>query len=45
MMSQLQAENENCAFQLGEQDVEMERMKTTIFALNQKLVVTDELQE
>ena len=33
-VSQLQNENEKCAFQLGEQDIEMERMKTTLFALN-----------
>ena len=33
----LQGENQNLQFQIGERDVEIERMKTTLMALNEKL--------
>lgn len=44
-INKLKSENESHVFQLGEQDVEMERMRTTIYALNQKLLFTEELKE
>lgn len=31
-------------FQLGERDIEIERMKTTLIALNEKLVVTNDIK-
>jgi hypothetical protein len=45
MVSHLKAENESSAFQLGEQDVELDRLRTTIQALNHKIAVTDSLRE
>jgi hypothetical protein len=32
-------------FQLGERDVENERMKTTLFALNEKLSVMEDVEK
>jgi hypothetical protein len=32
-------------FQLGDRDVENERMKTTLFALNEKLSVMEDVQK
>ena len=41
-LAQLQDENQQLQFQLGERDIEIDRMKTTLFALNEKLsMVTD----
>ena len=42
MISQLQEESQHLQFQVGERDIEIDRMKTTLFALNEKLnMVTD----
>lgn len=41
----LQAENQGLHFQLGERDVEIERMKTTLFALNEKLCVVNDVKQ
>jgi hypothetical protein len=41
--SSLQLQNETLQFQLGERDVECERMKTTLFALNEKLAVMEDV--
>lgn len=42
IINQLQDENQQLQFQLGERDIEIDRMKTTLFALNEKLaMVTD----
>ena len=41
----LQVENQNLQFVLGERDVEMERMKTTLFALNEKINVYSDIRQ
>jgi chromosome segregation ATPase len=43
-LNNLQNENQNLQFTLGERDVEIERMKTTLIALNEKLAVTDDIR-
>jgi len=44
VMSSLENENQNLQFSLGERDVEIERMKTTLIALNEKLAVTEDIR-
>lgn len=41
----LQGENQNLQFQIGERDVEIERMKTTLMALNEKLQVLTDIKQ
>jgi len=38
-------ENQSLQFQVGERDVEIERMKTTLMALNEKLQVLTNIKE
>ena len=44
LMNTLQSENQSLEFQLGERDIEMERMKTTLIALNEKLALTNDIK-
>ena len=44
LVANLQSENQSLQFQLGERDVEIERMKTTLVALNEKLAVTNDIR-
>jgi uncharacterized membrane protein len=44
MVNQVQSENQQLQFQLGERDVEIERMKITLIALNEKLAVTNDIR-
>ena len=41
----MQEENQTLQFSLGERDVEIERLKTTLVALNEKLVVTNDIKD
>ena len=41
ILNQMNTENQGLQFQLGERDVEIERMKITLIALNEKLAVTN----
>ena len=43
-ISTLQNENQSLQFALGERDVEIERMKTTLEALNGKLVLISDMR-
>ena len=43
-MDDLHDENQTLQFTLGERDIEIERMKTTLIALNEKLVVTNDIK-
>ena len=45
LVTQLQNENAKINIQLGERDVEMERMKCTLYALNTKLKGVQEVRE
>ena len=38
-------QNNALQFQIGERDVEVERMKTTLFALNEKLTVLEDVEK
>ena len=40
----MQEQAQSLEFQLGERDVEMDRMKTTLIALNEKLSVTNDIK-
>ena len=40
----VESENQNLQFSLGERDVEIERMKITLIALNEKLAVTNDVK-
>jgi len=40
----LTSENQNLQFSLGERDVEIERMRITLIALNEKLAVTTDIR-
>ena len=40
----LQMENQNLQFALGDRDIEIERMKTTLFALNEKINVYSDIR-
>jgi hypothetical protein len=40
----LQNENQNLQFALGDRDIEIERMKTTLFALNEKINVLSDIR-
>ncbi len=40
----MSSENQGLQFQLGERDVEIERMKITLIALNEKLSVTNDIR-
>lgn len=42
-MDALQSENQNLQFALGDRDIEIERMKTTLFSLNEKINVNSDL--
>lgn len=44
MMQSFQAENSQLTFEMGEKDVELDRMKTTLFALNSKLQQWEEMK-
>ena len=44
VISGLQAEIQHLQFQLGERDIEIERMKTTLIALNEKVAVTSDIK-
>ena len=44
MMQSLASENQTLEFALGEKDIEMERMKTTLIALNEKLSLTNDIK-
>ena len=41
---QLNTEVQSLTFQLGEADVEIERMKITLIALNEKVAVTNDIR-
>ena len=43
-MQTFQAENSQLTFEMGEKDVEIDRMKTTLFALNSKLQQWEEMK-
>ena len=44
LIDSLQSENQALQLQLGERDVEIERMKITLIALNEKLAVTTDIK-
>ena len=44
MLEQVQAENAQLNFEVGEKEVELDRMKTTLFALNSKLQQWEDMQ-
>ena len=44
-ISTFQQENQALQFTIGEKDVESERMKTTLFALNEKLMLMEDVEE
>ena len=44
MYTQVSSENQQLQFQLGDRDVEIERMKITLIALNEKLAVTNDIK-
>ena len=41
----LETTNQDLQFQIGEKDIENERMKTTLFALNEKLAVMEDIEK
>ena len=44
ILNQMNTENQSLQFSLGERDVEIERMKITLIALNEKLAVTNDIR-
>ena len=44
MLESFKAENSQLTFEMGEKDVEIDRMKTTLFALNSKLQQWEEMK-
>jgi len=44
IFTQVSTENTQLQFSLGERDVEIERMKITLVALNEKLAVTNDIK-
>ena len=41
----LQTENQNLQFALGDRDIEIERMKTTLYALNERVNVQNDIRD
>ena len=44
-MKDLQAENQHLQFEIGDRDVEIERMKITLVALNEKLAMVNDIRQ
>lgn len=43
-IAQLTEENQTLQFQIGDRDIEIDRMKTTLFALNEKLAMINDIR-
>lgn len=44
-MKELQTDNQQLQFEVGERDVEIERMKITLVALNEKLAMVEDIRQ